>query len=711
MPAPFAGALDYLPPKNAAAPPIGARVCVPLGARKAVPGVVVAHAARSTWPASRLRRIRAVLDADTLIPKELLDLLAFAARYYHYPPGEALAAVLPAPLRRARPLRPEAPARYRWAAARDHPTRSKALAALIAHLLEVGEAGMPLSDLDAGDRACIRRLAARGLVEPVVEGSAAPAARAPIRLNEAQIQAANAVIAALEDYAAFLLEGVTGSGKTEVYLAAIHEALARGRQALVIVPEIALTPQLVARFEAALGASVAAYHSGLAAGERLRVWRAAGSGEAQVTIGTRSAIFLPLARPGLIVVDEEHDTSLKQQEGFRYHARDLAVYRSRELDIPVVLGSATPSFESLANVRVQRYHRLALPERAGSARPPTLKRVDVRGQRMEAGLSNALLDAIARHLGAGDQVLIFLNRRGFAPVVLCNTCGAPLECTRCSARLTWHRARERLICHHCGAEKPLPEACPECGGELIALGKGTERLEAVLGERFSNETILRIDRDATRRRGRLAELLREAASGNARILVGTQMLAKGHDFQALTLVAVIDADQGLYGADFRAPERMAQLVTQVAGRAGRGAKAGEVLIQTRHPDHPLLIELLQHGYPAFAERALAEREATGLPPYGALALLRAEATQESAPRNFLSQAATLFTNMRGLRAVGPAPAPMLRRAGRYRYQLLLEARDRKTLQNALTRRYPRVLELPAARRVRIALDVDPAELG
>ncbi|MGH8162563.1 MAG: replication restart helicase PriA, partial [Gammaproteobacteria bacterium] len=411
-----------------------------------------------------------------------------------------------------------------------------------------------------------------------------------------------------------------------------------------------------------------------------------------------------------IVVDEEHDTSLKQQDGFRYHARDLAVYRARKLDIPIVLGSATPSFESLANAKTGRYRQLVLAERAGGASPPAIKRIDVRGQRMEAGLSNALLDAIGRHLSAGDQVLVFLNRRGFAPVVLCNACGEPLECSRCSARFTWHRSRDRLICHHCGAERPLPEQCPECGGELVALGKGTERLETLLAEHFPNAPIIRVDRDATRRRGRLAELMTEAASGKARILVGTQMLAKGHDFRSLTLAAVVDADQGLYGADFRAPERMAQLITQVAGRAGRGEKAGEVLIQTRHPDHPLLLELLRHGYAGFAERALAERETSNLPPYGALALIRAEATNEAAPRNFLAAASRLLAGVRGLHIMGPAPAPLLRRAGRYRYQLLLEARERKTLQNALARLYPQVLELPAARRVRIALDVDPADL-
>ncbi|MGH8224966.1 MAG: primosomal protein N' [Gammaproteobacteria bacterium] len=712
VPAPFAAALDYLPPAGveASALPVGVRVRVPLGRRKLV-GVVLGHAERSALADTRLRRVAEVLDGEPLVPAELLELVAFAARYYHYPPGEALAAVLPTPLRQGKPARLPTPARYRLAAGIEFKSRTQGQAELVARLHEAGASGLALEALAPADRARIRRLAAQGVVEPAPERETTtrPAA---LTLNPEQQAAAEAVIATLAEYAPFLLDGVTGSGKTEVYLEVIREVLARGRQALVIVPEIALTPQLIKRFEAALGLAVAVYHSGLAQGERLRVWLEARAGTAPVVIGTRSALFLPLAEPGLIVVDEEHDGSFKQQDGFRYHARDLAVYRARALGVPVILGTATPSLESLANVNAGRYRRLVLSKRAGDAKPPVLKRVDVRGQRMEAGLSNALLDAIGRHLAAGDQVLVFLNRRGFAPVVLCNGCGTPLVCKRCSARLTWHRERDRLLCHHCGAERPLPEVCPECGApELAALGKGTERLELVLAERFPDVPIARVDRDATRRRGRLAELMRDAASGAARILVGTQMLAKGHDFQALTLAAIVDADQGLYGVDFRAPERMAQLITQVAGRAGRGARPGEVLIQTRHPDHPLLAELLQHGYAGFAKRALAEREAAGLPPYGALALIRAESTQETPPRDFLAEAAKLFKGARGLHVLGPAPAPMLRRAGRYRYQLLLEAKERTALQDALTRRYPKVLELPAARRVRIALDVDPADLG
>lgn len=720
VPAPFAGPLDYLPPGEGALPQVGARVAVPLGKRKAATGVVSGYACASAWPAKRLRRVGALLDAEALIPAELLRLVDFASRYYHYPPGAALAAVLPALLRRPRPLARRLPRHFRWTGSAGYRPRGEALVRLVGRLRASGEAGVSMAELAPGDRARIRRLAARGAAEPVAAGGAPNRSfslrrqsdsDAPVRLNPEQSSAAGAVVAALEEYACFLLDGVTGSGKTEVYLAVIREVLARARQVLVIIPEIALTPQLVSRFEAALGLPAAAYHSGLADGERLRVWRAARAGELPVVIGTRSALFLPLARPGLIVVDEEQDASLKQQDGFRYHGRDLAVYRAQKLSVPIILGSATPSFESLANVKQGRYRHLTLSARAGGARPPAVKRIDVRGQRRRAGLSNALLEAIGRHLAAGGQVLVFLNRRGFAPLVACNACGEPLECSRCSARLTWHRRRNRLICHHCGAERRLPRACPDCGrDQLVALGQGTERLEDVLGEHFPDVGMVRVDRDSTRRRGRVAEIMTQAASGKARILVGTQMLAKGHDFKALTLVAVVDADQGLYGADFRSAERMAQLITQVSGRAGRGPAAGEVMIQTRHPDHPLLLELLQRGYAAFAERALAEREQASLPPYGALALIRAEGPKEPTPRNFLGAAARLFRGRKGLRVLGPAPAPMLRLAGRFRYHLLLEAGNRKTLQSALTECYPEVLALRAARRVRIALDVDPVDL-
>ncbi len=713
VPAPFAEPLDYLPPLNADPPPVGARVRVPLARARTV-GVVVAYAEQASVEARRLRRVQEVLDAEPLVPAELLELIRFTATYYRYPPGETLASVLPVPLRQGKPARAATPKRYRLRGEEAQVMRGAQQQKLMAVLAESGAAGVAYDDLDAGDRKRLRQFLERALIEPV-PAAAPPSVRpdALLPLNPAQQAAADEIIAAHGTYAAFLLEGVTGSGKTEVYLAAIRDVLKRGGQVLVLVPEIALTPQLIARFEASLGIVVAAYHSGLSDGDRLATWLAARSGDARVIVGTRSAVFLPLAQPGLIVVDEEHDASFKQQEGLRYHGRDLAVYRARELGIPVVLGSATPALESLANVNGGRYRKLVLPERAGMARAPAITLIDVRGQRFDAGLSNRLLATAKEHLDAGGQVLFFLNRRGFAPVVLCHACGDPIECKRCSARMTYHRGRDKLLCHHCGAQRPVPPRCPSCGEpeQLLGLGKGTERLEAVLAAHFPDVKMVRVDRDTTRRRGSLDEMMAAAASGEARILVGTQMLAKGHDFKALTLVAIVDADQGLYGIDFRAPERMAQLIVQVSGRAGRADRAGQVVIQTRQPEHPLFHDLLRGGYERFAARALAERQSEAMPPFGAQALITAQAGREDAVRDFLEKAAKVLRSAPNVRCLGPAPAPMLRRAGRFRYQLLLEAAERGTLHRALAGYYPRVLALPEARRVRVALDVDPIDLS
>ncbi len=713
VPAPFAEPLDYLPPLNADPPPIGARVRVPLARARTV-GVVVEYAEQASVEARRLRRVQEVLDAEPLVPAELLELIRFTATYYHYPPGETLASVLPVPLRQGKPAQAATPKRYRLRGEEAPVMRGEQQQKLMTVLAEAGVAGVAYDDFDAGDRKRLRQFLERALIEPVPAAAPTPVRlEAPLPLNPAQQAAAEEIIAAHGTYAAFLLEGVTGSGKTEVYLAAIRDVLKRGQQALVLVPEIALTPQLIARFEDSLGIGIAAYHSGLSDGDRLRTWLTARSGEARVIVGTRSAVFLPLARPGLIVVDEEHDASFKQQEGLRYHGRDLAVYRARELGIPVVLGSATPALESLANVNGGRYRKLVLPERAGMARAPAITLIDVRGQRFDAGLSNRLLATAKEHLDAGGQVLFFLNRRGFAPVVLCHACGDPIECKRCSARMTYHRGRDRLLCHHCGAQRLVPPKCPSCGEpeQLLGLGKGTERLEAALAAHFPDVKMVRVDRDTTRRRGSLGEMMAAAASGEARILVGTQMLAKGHDFKALTLVAIVDADQGLYGIDFRAPERMAQLIVQVSGRAGRADRAGQVVIQTRQPEHPLFHDLLRGGYERFAVRALAERQAEAMPPFGAQALITAQAGREEAVRDFLQKAANVLRTASNVRCLGPAPAPMLRRAGRFRYQLLLEAGERGALHRALTGYYPRVLALPEARRVRVALDVDPIDLN
>jgi primosomal protein N' (replication factor Y) len=516
----------------------------------------------------------------------------------------------------------------------------------------------------------------------------------------------------LDGYHAWLLHGITGSGKTEVYLRLIERVLEAGRGALVLVPEIALTPQLVARFRERLAAPIVALHSSLADGARAAAWRAAASGRAPVVIGTRSAVFTPMPALGLVVVDEEHDASYKQQEGFRYSGRDLAIARAQRARAPVVLGSATPSLESLANAAGGRYTRVSLPERTGRAGKPRVTVVDLRINPARDGLSPPAIAGIERHLGAGGQVLVFLNRRGYAPTLFCSQCGWIAPCKACDARMTVHQRRARLMCHHCGAEETMPFGCPRCGSELAPVGEGTERVEAALAQLFPKAPLVRIDRDVIRRRGEMEEALAAVADGRARILLGTQMLTKGHDFPDVTLVVVLAADQGLFGADFRASERLAQQIVQVAGRAGRGDRPGEVLVQTAYPQHPLLQCLIVDGYEGFAALALAERRAAGWPPYSHLALLRADSPSRTEAFGFLHAAETVAPERHAgkPRVLGPAPAAMARRAGRHRAQLLVESPARAALQAFLGEWVPEIAKLRAPRSLRWSVDVDPIEV-
>jgi primosomal protein N' (replication factor Y) len=431
-----------------------------------------------------------------------------------------------------------------------------------------------------------------------------------------------------------------------------------------------------------------------------------------VVIGTRSAIFAPLARPGLIVVDEEHDSSYKQQEGFRYSARDLALVRAQQAGIPIVLGSATPSLESLGRVREGRACLLELPNRTAGARPPTLRLVDLRRHAANQGLATPTVLAIRRHLDAGGQVLLYLNRRGYAPTLFCPSCGWIAPCPRCDARLTVHHRDGRLHCHHCGTQHAIPGACPSCGDAVKPVGQGTQRIEETLGMLFPDVPLARIDRDAVRRRGSLQDTLEQIASGSVRLMVGTQMLTKGHHFPDVSLVVVLNADQGLFGTDFRASERLAQTIVQVAGRAGRAERPGEVLIQTEYPEHPLLQQLINGGYEAFAAAALSERKAAAWPPYARVAVLRAEAAAQAAPLSFLDRAREVAEELCDGRVelLGPAAAPMERRAGQFRAQLLLHAPTHSPLQRLFGRWLPALEQLPEARKVRWSLDVDPLEL-
>ena len=730
VPGPLRRSFEYLPPAGEPAADAfrpGTRVRVPFGGSVRT-GVVLGASGDPEIDPGRLRRVAARLDDEPSIPPSLLRLLVWAADYYHHPIGEVVRAALPAGLRRAS-SRPAAPAARAWrltgraAASSTLAARAPRQAAVAAALEEAGRQGGEPCLAETRLRAlpnwrpALRALAKKGWVEPLAAPPAPAAGAEPklAALNESQARAVEAIVSAAGTFRAFLLDGVTGSGKTEVYLAAIDRIARSGAgQALVLVPEIGLTPQLVARFREALPVPISVIHSGMPDGERLRSWEAARTGESRIVIGTRSAVFTPLRRPALIVVDEEHDPSYKQQEGFRYSARDLALMRGSIEGVPVALGSATPSLETIRLGTAGRYERLRLAERAGGARMPEVALHDVRRLPLAAGLSERLIEAIGERLRRREQTLLFVNRRGFAPVVLCHDCGEAVECRHCDSRLVLHRAERRLRCHHCGAERAVPVRCGACdSAELVTVGSGTQRLAEGLSERFPDARVLRIDRDSTRRRGALDRMVRAARDGSADVLVGTQMLAKGHDFPRVTLVGIVDADAGLLSPDFRAPERVAQLVTQVAGRAGRGALAGEVIVQTRRPRHPLLTALVREGYPAFAAEALAERDAVRLPPFARLALLRAEAPARAVSNGFLATARALAGELHrpGVEVMGPVPSPMERQGGRYRAQLLLRAASRSDLQAFLGPWVERLDGVRAPRGLRWSLDVDPVDLA
>ncbi|SJZ99813.1 primosomal protein N' [Novilysobacter spongiicola] len=717
LPVPLPRLFDYLTPAgDGPVAAVGSRVRVPFGARELV-GVVVGLPAEADVDAAALKPALAVLDAEPLFRGELLDSLRWLVRYTHAPAGEVFATALPGPLRHGEPLADT----HAWAWQLTEAART-GLDSLrsgkprrLAERLQAGAVDEDaLDDSIDGWRSAARSLQQRGLCERIAVPASqlAPAPAAGPTPNPEQQQAIDAILTSAGQFEPVLLEGVTGSGKTEVYLHAIADCLARGRQALVLVPEIGLTPQLLSRFRARLGVPVHVLHSGLSDGERARTWAACLRGEARVIVGTRSAVFLPLPDAGLLVVDEEHDGSFKQLDGIRYHARDFALVRAKALGIPVVLGSATPALETLHNARIGRYMHLRLRQRAGDAKPPAVRVVDVRKRPLQAGLSPELLQAVDAALQAQGQVLVFKNRRGYAPVLLCHDCGWSAQCQRCDAAMTVHGGGRRLQCHHCGARRPAPNACPDCGGlALQSQGAGTERIEEALRERFPDVPVLRIDRGTTQRRDGLQTLLAEFGTAPG-ILVGTQMLAKGHDLPNLTLVAVVGIDEGLFSADFRAPEKLAQLLIQVAGRAGRADRAGQVLLQTHHPEHPLLMTLLSGGYPAFAEAELEQREAAAFPPFAYLAMLRAEAKQVEAADGFLQAARRCIANVADdtLEISGPLPAPMPRRAGYQRSQLLLSAPNRPGLHEVLDRALGEIYALPEARKVRWSLDVDPVDL-
>jgi primosomal protein N' (replication factor Y) len=720
---PLRRVFDYRPPAAYAEPDprppprLGVRVRVPFGRRQLI-GILVGIETQSAVAAVKLKSALEILDEAPIVDPVTFELLRWAAQYYHHPLGEVFAAALPASLRAGQPTQDTSEWWALSAAGQvelSTPSgrRAPQQRALLAWLAERGRAGT--QEISARfELGRLRAVAARGWLtaQDVPPATSAPEFRpSDVALSEPQAQCVAAILASLSTFTAHLLYGVTGSGKTEVYLRAIAAVVAQGGQALVLVPEIALTPQLVDRFSRRFSAGVIALHSGLTGRERRDAWRAAHNGHAQIIIGTRSAVFTSLPKLALIVVDEEHDASYKQHEGFRYSARDLAVVRARSAGVPVVLGSATPSLETLENAATGRYALHRLPQRAGAAQAPQMSLVDLRKHGADQGLSTPAMLAMTRHLEAGGQVIVFLNRRGYAPSLFCNSCGWIAPCNHCDARMTLHLRAQKLRCHHCGAHCAVPAVCGNCAAPLNPVGQGTERVEETLLRLYPGVPVARLDRDTAAERGAVRGVLDRVHSGQARILVGTQMLTKGHHFPEVTLVVILDADQGLFASDFRATERLAQTITQVAGRAGREAKPGEVLIQTGFPEHPLLNKLLCDGYEGFAASALEERREAGWPPYSRLAMLRAEAKDGAALEAFLRAAADSSRALNAaVKVLGPASALIARRADHFRAHLLLETAARSALQRFLDEWLPRVERLPGPPGLRWSIDVDPIEV-
>ena len=736
IPCPLHRVFDYLLPESAHDIDIqpGMRVRAPFG-RQSVIAIVIREKDSSTLATSKLKAIETILDTCNLLGDDLFALLQWSARYYNHPVGDVFNTALPAWLRSRDDATPELTTAWRLTSEGSRQYEDGSIAEslkraqkqlqLIRLLAENSdrESGLlaeRFNELTENWRPAMKALEQKRLVErftvpAVFQGR--QRAESVFPLNAAQQAIADDIRAAHPEggnHAVHLIDGITGSGKTEVYLELCIEQLRQGRQILVLVPEIGLTPQLTRRFLDRLDATIAILHSGMNDTQRYAAWHAAANAQAQVVIGTRSCVFTPMPGLGLIIIDEEHDGSFKQQDGFRYNARDLAIVRASRRNIPVILGSATPSLESLNNVRQQRYIGHHLRQRANNRPLPSLQLINLCSQKMFEGIADSMLDRIKQHLDADGQVLLFINRRGYAPLLMCHECGWTTRCLRCDANMTYHRKRHQLHCHHCGAQRRAPETCEDCGSsDVVAVGAGTERVEQFLQTKFGDTDIIRIDRDSTRRKGSLEEHLERARQSGRGILVGTQMLAKGHDFPNITLVGILDADQALFSADYRATENLAQLIIQVAGRAGRAERSGEVLIQTHHPEHPLLQQLLKSGYDAFAEAALVEREQAGMPPFQHLAMVRCESVQASSAIAFLNQCRQLSETpevsgiVQQIAIYGPLTAPMERRAGRYRYQLMLQGSDRRPLHRFLNWWVPQLGSLSGARKVRWSIDIDP----
>ena len=703
---------------------VGARVAISFGRQNLVGIITEKLDPNEAFTGQfKLKAITELLDKETILDQQVLTLLTWSAQYYQFPIGEVMQSALPTLLRQGRALDILF---HQWKVIpHDDPNgllkRSQkqydAYQILKLHPHGTTENILNLSGVET---ATLKALEKKGLVQCQLEPHdftpmPVQLAQMPLTANPDQKQAIQQILKSLHHYQAFLLDGLTGSGKTEVYLQVMYEVLKQGKQVLVLVPEIGLTPQTVARFKSRFHCDVALLHSGLNDSKRLQAWQHAQTGKASIVIGTRSAIYTPLPHLGLIILDEEHDLSYKQQEGFRYHARDVALYRGHLQQCPVILGSATPSIDSYHLVESGKLHLLELSQRAGVASLPRMHVIDLKVAKKQHGISQILIEQIRQTLERKEQVLIFLNRRGYAPVLICESCGWQANCPHCDAHFTVHsQPYHYLHCHHCGTIQRLPEHCPECQQHTLkSLGAGTAKVEEHLNELFPHHDVIRVDRDSTSRVGSWQKIYDRIQQNKPTILLGTQMLAKGHHFPHVTLVAILDIDAGLLSVDIRAPERTAQLIVQVAGRAGRGEHKGHVYLQSLRPDHPMLTTLIEHDYRTVAKHMLAERKIALLPPYRYAVLVRVESKDREYSQQFLSKIAQQFRAMAAdsVDIWGPIPAPMERKAGRYRAHMVILSADRAKLHFYLRQWWQQVVHLPRQHQLRLSIDVDPQEFS
>ncbi|MBL0709878.1 MAG: primosomal protein N' [Colwellia sp.] len=724
IPVPMRQLFTYQVPSELQFPTIkvGERVAVSFGSRQVI-AIVISQSNHTDIESKKIKSISKRLNDSFHLDTTLVNFLRLCANYYHHPIGDVFQQALPKLLRQVKKVDIQPPMVWHQQATNDIEQVNK-----LASKAPKQHALLTLIDKHQGiswaelrtlgyNKAQLNALVAKTLIiekeqkpEIFTWHEQALNEENKLRLSTEQAIIVAAINQANDQFICHLIDGITGSGKTEVYLQAMEKVLANSQQVLVIVPEIGLTPQTLLRFEQRFNVPICLHHSNLNDSERLTTWLSAQQNSAAIIIGTRSAIFSPLHHLGMIVVDEEHDSSLKQQDSFRYHGRDLAILRAKQLNIPVLLGSATPSFESLQNALSGKYQYHQLQQRAGNSNKAKIALVDVAQQQMEFGLSGTLKQQIKHTLDRGEQVLIFLNRRGYAPAINCQECHWIADCQRCDKPYTLHQKQQLLICHHCGSQKRVPRQCPSCGSVRIApVGQGTEQLEERIGALFPEVSLVRIDRDSTRKKGELSKLLQEISDKKHQLLIGTQMLAKGHHFPDVTLVAVLDGDGALFSFDFRASEQMAQLLIQVAGRAGRASKPGKVLVQTNYPDHPLLQEIVNNGYQHFAKQALIERKQALLPPFSFQALIRAEANYPSYPEKFLRTLSE--QSLEQCEFAGPVPAAMEKKAGKFRYHLIIQAKSRKYLHLALAQILTQIPNNEWQGKVRWSLDVDPIDLN